>query len=427
MKHGVMHWSGTLFALVLAAGVAPTVVAQTVEIRQVPTLTPARFPADAREPRTSAVKRVRSTIPSSERVGDLQEGLFCGKKGNLVFNEKMWESVSRPLGRIYREELERAGFPVVKAGDSAFADNTRPAAADLDVGITVRKVAMNMCVKGGNTLVGQSLIELRFEFYAPSARKVVLDLATEGSYQFPDEYKLTRDGLLGDAMRASIRNLLADPRVVEWLAGVQPLPAADLRAELLKVRGEKPTSLPTASNATALRAAVATVQTPTGTGSGFFVSAEGYLLTNQHVVGNNRFVRIKLTTGRELAGEVMKADSDRDVALIKTEAVSFPALAVRAGEANVGEDVFVIGSPLGEAFSSTLTRGVLSGHRRLNDQRYIQSDASILPGSSGGPLLDGSGSVIGMTVKGVRAEVGNMSLFIPIGEVLSRLGVELQP
>ena len=162
--------------------------------------------------------------------------------------------------------------------------------------------------------------------------------------------------------------------------------------------------------------------TANGTGSGFFVSGDGYLITNYHVVRDSKFVKIKLATGREL----LKVDQERDVALVKTEPVVFPALPIRAGEANVGEEVYVLGSPLGETFSGSLTRGVLSGHRLLGERRYIQSDASVLPGSSGGPLLDNRGAVIGMTVSGVRSAVGNMSLFIPIAEALQKLGVEIQ-
>lgn len=415
-----------ILACVLACANPTGVFAQSAASRTVPTLTPIAFPTDAREARTSAVRRVRATLARNERIGEMQDGLFCGGRSGLVFNDKAWESISRNAARIYREELERAGYPVVRGADSAFADASRPTTPDLDVGVTLRKIAAELCLRNPNSMSGQVTMELRFELYSPIARKVLLDVTTEGQYTFNDEQRLGADGVFGGAMRAAVRNLMADPRLSQWLSGALALPAPEQVAAAFKIRVEKVAAQPTAGNVTALRAAVATVQTPTGTGSGFFVSSEGHLLTNQHVVGTNRFVRVKLTTGREIAGEVLKVDAARDVALIKTEPIAVPPLAIRSGEANVGEDVFVLGSPLGDTFNSSLTKGVLSGHRQVGELRYIQSDASILPGSSGGPLLDGNSSVLGITVRGVRAEVGNMSLFIPIAEALARLGVELQ-
>jgi serine protease Do len=81
---------------------------------------------------------------------------------------------------------------------------------------------------------------------------------------------------------------------------------------------------------------------------------------------------------------------------------------------------------LGERFNTTLTRGILSGYRTLDDKRYIQSDVAILPGNSGGPLLDSQGTVIGITVMGLGARgIAGMNFFIPIGEALAKLGVEV--
>jgi S1-C subfamily serine protease len=173
-----------------------------------------------------------------------------------------------------------------------------------------------------------------------------------------------------------------------------------------------------------LRAAVVTINNGKGTGSGFFVSPDGYLITNQHVVGDVTFVKVKIATGRELVGEVLKSDAKRDVALIKTEPIGAATLGIRTTEANVGDEVYVIGSPLGERFSGTLTRGILSGYRTLNEQRFLQSDAAILPGNSGGPLLDASGKVVGITKAGTF--VGNLNLFIPIGEAITALSLEVK-
>ena len=86
-----------------------------------------------------------------------------------------------------------------------------------------------------------------------------------------------------------------------------------------------------------------TIETAAGSGSGFYI--DRYLLTNQHVVGDSKFVKVRTATGRELPGEVLRVDARRDVALLKTESTPFDPLAIRTGETHVGEDVYAVGSP----------------------------------------------------------------------------------
>jgi len=128
-----------------------------------------------------------------------------------------------------------------------------------------------------------------------------------------------------------------------------------------------------------------------------------------------------------LLGEVLRSDKNRDVALIKTEPIAVHPIMISDSEPNVGEEVYVLGSPLGDKFNTTLTRGILSGYRTLEEKRYLQSDVAILPGNSGGPLLDAKGSVIGISVAGLGAKgIAGMNFFIPIGDALAKLNIELE-
>jgi S1-C subfamily serine protease len=140
------------------------------------------------------------------------------------------------------------------------------------------------------------------------------------------------------------------------------------------------------------------------------------------VVGGAKFVKIKLAQGHSSVGEVLRIDTVRDVALIKTDLTSVVSLAVRSNAPQVGEEVYAIGSPLGSELSGTLTKGVVSANRTVDNVNYIQSDVSINPGSSGGPLLDSQGQVLGLTQ--LKAANG-ISLFIPIKEALERLNIKL--
>ncbi|MFN9992610.1 MAG: S1C family serine protease, partial [Phycisphaerales bacterium] len=142
---------------------------------------------------------------------------------------------------------------------------------------------------------------------------------------------------------------------------------------------------------------------PNGLGSGLIVSADGYILTNHHVVKQADQLRVKLATGEEVDAKLVGTDELTDLAVLKIEREGLPYLEFGDSEVlDVGEWVVAIGSPFG--FSSTVTAGIVSAKSRsINPkegapayQDFIQTDAAINPGNSGGPLLDLNGKVIGV-------------------------------
>jgi len=412
---------GALLAGAVASARADPAAVKVVEA-------PAAISVAGRSPlKVAFYRRSRVVVPLNERVGDMQDGVFCSAKGTFTMNQKLADAVMREIPFAYRAEMTAAGYPRPgAASESLFEDKpAAPAAADFDVGATLQAMQLNLCQRSGE-LWGGAWFQLKWEVYSPAARKVMFAAVTEGSYQNSGPEKIRFDELLRRALAKAARAMLADPKFVELMTGAVEIPAAAAAAPAYTLRRGRAPSGGAQQNATALRGAVVTVESGGRTGSGFFVSREGHVLTNAHVVGESRIVKVRLATGRDLVGEVLKSDAQRDVALVKTEIADVDPLAIRDGEPNVGEDVFALGSPLGQAFSGTLTRGVLSGHRTLNERHYLQSDVAILPGSSGGPLLDAGGAVIGMTVAGVDQGRANLNLFIPIREALERLAIELR-
>ena len=138
----------------------------------------------------------------------------------------------------------------------------------------------------------------------------------------------------------------------------------------------------------------------TGQGSGFLISEDGYLLTNNHVVSKAESVSITLQDGRTFDGEVVGTDENLDIALIRIEAddpLPYVELGL-ASESRVGDWVVAIGNPFG--LSHTVTAGIISAKgREIHAGPYddfIQTDASINPGNSGGPLFNLNGEVIGI-------------------------------
>ncbi|MBX3673861.1 MAG: DegQ family serine endoprotease [Burkholderiales bacterium] len=142
---------------------------------------------------------------------------------------------------------------------------------------------------------------------------------------------------------------------------------------------------------------------PFGLGSGFVISADGYIVTNAHVIENAEVIHVRFTDKREMKAKVIGADKRSDVALVKVEAANLPFL--KLGDSNavrVGEWVLAIGSPFG--FANSVTAGILSAKSRdlpadsgaSDAVPFLQTDVAVNPGNSGGPLFNLKGEVIGI-------------------------------
>jgi len=245
--------------------------------------------------------------------------------------------------------------------------------------------------------------------------------------------------LLERAREAQALRIAADPST-----DIRKLEMADIEAALLISGHREPepekisdtvlkipalplATRPLSEGTSALQAAVVTVKLDDSYGSGFFISRDGYLLTNQHVVKDNKFITVKLTTGRQLPGEVLRSNKARDIALVKVNESNMTALPLLLESPEVASEVYAVGTPQDERYSTTITKGIISAYRTENDLTVIQSDVAIRPGSSGGPMVDRFGNVVaasiaGLTVSGVGVSI---NFFIPIADALKFLAVEL--
>lgn len=152
-------------------------------------------------------------------------------------------------------------------------------------------------------------------------------------------------------------------------------------------------------------------------GSGFFVSKDGYIVTNHHVVNGADEIIVRLSDRRELEAEVVGTDSRSDIAVIKVDGEDFPVAEIgNSSELSVGEWVFAIGAPFG--FDYTVTAGIVSAKGRSlprdNYVPFIQTDVAINPGNSGGPLFNMDGDVIGVNSQIYTRSGGFMGLSFAI-------------
>jgi putative serine protease PepD len=151
-----------------------------------------------------------------------------------------------------------------------------------------------------------------------------------------------------------------------------------------------------------------------GSGSGVVLRSDGHVLTNEHVIDGADKITIVMADGHEYPGKLVGGDPDTDIAVVKIDGPAFPTATLgSASNLKVGNQAIAIGSPLGLAGGPSLSVGVVSALGRQVDSRdgpplldMIQTDAPIAPGSSGGALLDGNGSVIGITTAIAVSDVG---------------------
>lgn len=161
-----------------------------------------------------------------------------------------------------------------------------------------------------------------------------------------------------------------------------------------------------------------------GQGSGFVISEDGYILTNNHVVGGADEILVQTADGRSLKAQLVGTDEKSDVAVIKVEKAELPKLTIgNSSELEIGEWVLAVGNPFG--LSATLTVGVVSATGRagmgITDyEEFIQTDAAINPGNSGGPLLNIEGEVVGINTAIYSRSGGYMGIgfAIPINMAL---------
>jgi S1-C subfamily serine protease len=223
---------------------------------------------------------------------------------------------------------------------------------------------------------------------------------------------------------------MADIDAAIQISGYRETVPEKISDTIVRIPALRRSVTPLSEGTSALQAGVVTVKADGGHGSGFFVSRDGYLLTNQHVVGDNKFVTVKLTTGRQMPGEVLRSHKARDVALVKVNEAAMEALPLQLEPPEVAAEVYAIGTPQEERLSTTITKGIVSAYRtNEHDLKLIQSDAVIHGGSSGGAMVDRFGNVVAVSVSGfvlTEKKVGtSINYFIPIADALKFLAVEV--
>jgi len=371
---------------------------------------------------TKVVVKLRKGQPWA-RIG---YGRSCGDVETLTWQQETKDIDDSYFNDLFQGELAKTGVKV--ADGNLFEDVST--STNLEIGAVIKDLSADFCAesrKSKREIGAYAEMTVEWQVYDRLKREVVVRMETKGVAEGQDYSSAVVTSISDSAFRENARQLLSDPAFRKTITASVGLSQAAAH----EAAAGAPIALKTTPQSRAIGEAagsVVTVFAGRDMGSGFLVSSDGYLLTNDHVVGAAKVVKVRWSDGVETLGEVVRSHKQRDVALIKTDPHNRTPLTLRRGAVAPGEAVFALGSPMDPQLQNTLTKGIVSANRTLDGQSYVQSDVAISPGNSGGPLLDEKGEVVAMTVAGVsvRGAMVGLNFFIPIGEALDVLALKPQ-
>jgi len=201
------------------------------------------------------------------------------------------------------------------------------------------------------------------------------------------------------------------------------------KGEEFKIKGSAPVVF--ANNKemfqTAL-AAVVTIENEDGFGSGVIISPDGFVITNYHVIEKEKDISIRIKQDKKVSAIVIRVNKDYDLALLKITGDDFKTLPFgNSDSAEIGDEIFAVGTPLNKSLGQTITKGIISGFREYNGVNLIQTDVSINWGNSGGPVINQNGRIVGIATMKVSGKgVEGIGFCIPANQVQEMLNIKLE-
>jgi len=389
-------------------------------------------PSPVKEVKPVAFVRLVVRLPVGTPYAVYQAGFLCNTTKTQTWNGGQVDWNTPNFKEAFRTEFEAAGLKL--EGDPNNLFETQTSSADYAIAGVVTVLDEHLCFPHGSVGAdsekqrGSVAMTIDWQLYSRLQKQVLATVRTSGSYQVTTEQPGGASVTVTKAFAENVRQLAGSPEIRTILAGA---PRAE--SQLVVATPQPPIVLAGAAaagvrNVDGAVSSVVLIRTGGGEGSGVLVSRDGYILTAGHVVGDATTVKVRWSDGTESLGDVVRVARGRDVALIKTESRGRAPLGLRRDAPQVGDTVFAIGALYGQTFQSSVTRGVVSAERVFDGYAYLQSDVTVAPGASGGPLLDAQGRVVALTVKGLapHGAPAGVNLFVPASDAIQFLSLELR-
>ncbi len=324
------------------------------------------------------------------------------------------------LATTIKSTMTAAGYKLVGTNNMFSSKSDVP---DLAVGGEITWLANETAGPGF-----QAAVLIHWSVFSVSKENVVYE-STTGGYSdsrrrgpWIDELTL--------AVKDALNGLIYDPKFQDLAIKKSETVAASPKEAVVLT---KPTLKKFANYSAVVKesvGSVVTIKTNFGIGSGFTISDNGYILTNHHVVNSAEKIEVVFDNGFSFEAKLIRSDEDRDVALIKMSGSGFKPLPLNAADdlASTGTEVIAIGTPENIKLGQTVTKGIISGKRELDEKVFLQTDVAINSGNSGGPLINTTtGEVIGIVAAKIKAKgVEGLGFAIPISEAISALNLKFE-
>ncbi len=446
-------------------------LASCTDVRKAEYVQSQDHPQDA-YPAPIKFSHLKVQLPVGAKIGDKRLG--CLFSIQEVGRDYFREGINQPeIDDVFVSTLEAQGFDVIGRENTVFDEEYEDdfLRSEYKIGAKIIDAQVDLCEKaepsasvfssfidpwhharGG--VGGKLYLKIEWAVYDALRRKVAYKTATEG---YVNRKVLNKEGLplmINEAFAMAAYNLGSDKSFHDLIfynekptqnwqnkKYIESRPRIFNPNEELVISNLPLSAVPLINHAEKSGKVSVLVQAGSGYGSGFFVSDQGHIITNAHVVGDALRVRIVTSGGKEkLIAEVLRKNTKRDVALLKLEekpeGLGIVTLPIRLKYPKVSEDIYALGAPEHKLMQDTLSKGIISSIRNNfrvhgSEMNFIQGDIAISKGNSGGALLDAEGNIIGISIVGIYQDIGagdsRLNLFIPISDALSYLNISINP
>ena len=374
-----------------------------------------------------SVRKTRTNITTGSKIGNHHTGLYKIQIQHSLYWQSNVSISEEDFTFVTNEELSQLGYSVInfKGLGSGLKKNSLEyyeLRAILDsltfdtfsrshnIGYSFARIWVNW------TLIDKRNNEILFTGQTnDSATTKEKKLSGFGNKAILEGYRNALKSLLGDISFSNIMDI-NNKRTLSAKVGINEIGISPCSNY---VSGNLPDNLESIMNG------VVILRTANSFGSGFIISGEGHIITAEHVVAGAEEVFVELFSGLQFQAKILRVDDTQDIALLKIPGINYKCLQIASSsQSPIGSDVYSIGTPKDEVLSFSTSKGIVSGYREINGSKYIQTDASLNRGNSGGPLLNSAGEIIGVVSwKIVSEDVEGIAFGIPIRVAIEKMGI----
>ena len=367
-------------------------------------------------------------------IFEIKDGAGIGEVNNKTVNNShkktlYWDPAEYStlhFNKIAEDFMDSLGFNIQKT-NKLFAEEKIEKSPDLILGASLKALSLhythytNMFANKDEDQDVNVKLSIEWQIFSVKKNKVIAKVKTNDSI-------IDFDGNLNEsfsqAFKSGLLHFITSSDFKKTMSDYKSKSGISIVSKDLSLPRINHPSFPDYSKMISSNVkSVVTISTELGHGSGFFISADGLIMTNYHVIQNVKDIEVILNAGFSLPAQIISYDADYDVAVIKVTGNGFKPLFLKdTDEVGVGEEVIAIGTPERVDLGQSVSKGIISGMREFENHKYIQTDASVNPGNSGGPLLTVKGEVLGIVSRKLFKAEG-IGYAIPIHVAIEKLHI----